>query len=766
MRVKWGALLSVLAVLLLLGSAFHLLFSREDREHFRSRMDREAHSIEGGVVWISHKVKGDGFKVLMDRGWEDVLVKGVNMGISKPGHLPGECSITYEEYYRWFGLISDLGANTIRVYTVHPPDFYRALYEHNRRAKEPLFLLQGIYYSEDILLSSGDPFDADVNHSFMKAIERTIDVIHGKAEIAPTPGNASGSFRVDVSDHVIGIVIGIEWDPMLVKGTIESYPEITRMKGSFLEVGDGNAFEVWLAHMMDHTARYETEMYSEQRPLSFINWPTTDKYDHPYESFYHEDLVSLDPDVMVPTWNMVPGLFATYHVYPYYPDFMTLEPEYLDYLDAEGKKDNYAGYLHELKTTHSMPVLIGEFGVPSSRGIAHEGLDGRDHGHMTEEEQGQVLSELFRCIVSEGLAGGLIFSWQDEWFKRTWNTMDLTEPDRRACWMDVQTCEQHFGLLAFDPASPGTRTIDGNDADWEEGSTSLFLKDGGPLNPLGDGFDQQRTIEGLRISNDEAYIYIGLGTGATSGSNWDMVNMLVLIDTMKGQGSTEVPFGTGLGNEVGFDFVVQIKGENGSRVMVDSYYDLHGHRNGHQLGLIEEAPYASIKDNGVFHPILFTVNRGFWVPASGQYIPYRAFDAGELRWGGSDRPSETCSSLTDICSSRNGSFIELRLPYLLLNFRDPSTRSVNGDPWTEGFGSSRVIDGIRLAVVTFKPGSDGNATGVAGPLKVTDSLPAPVDGELKWDSLPFHSWSGWEVPRYTERTKGSYLAVKEAFSDN
>ena len=48
------------------------------------------------------------------------------------------------------------------------------------------------------------------------------------------------------------------------------------------------------------------------------------------------------------------------------------------------------------------------------------------------------------------MAGGLVFSWHDEWFKRTWNTMDYDHPDRRPFWDNIQTNEQHFGLLCFD----------------------------------------------------------------------------------------------------------------------------------------------------------------------------------------------------------------------------------------------------------------------------------------------------------------------------
>jgi len=46
--------------------------------------------------------------------------------MAKPGRFPGEAAITRAEYDRW---LSDIGeiANVVRLDTIHPPAFYRAL---------------------------------------------------------------------------------------------------------------------------------------------------------------------------------------------------------------------------------------------------------------------------------------------------------------------------------------------------------------------------------------------------------------------------------------------------------------------------------------------------------------------------------------------------------------------------------------------------------------------------------------------------------------
>ena len=86
---------------------------------------------------VAGKVGKDYLQVYQNGKWKDLLIKGVNMGISKPGHFPGETAISKEEYLRWFKEIGKMNANSIRVYTIHPPGFYEALAEYNQKPKNP-----------------------------------------------------------------------------------------------------------------------------------------------------------------------------------------------------------------------------------------------------------------------------------------------------------------------------------------------------------------------------------------------------------------------------------------------------------------------------------------------------------------------------------------------------------------------------------------------------------------------------------------------------
>lgn len=75
-------------------------------------------------------------------------------------------------------------------------------------------------------------------------------------------------------------------------------------------------------------------------------------------------------------------------------------------------------------------------------GKTHENpLDGIKGDY--QKKTGKIGVRLYgKNIMASNALGGVVFTWQDEWFKRTWNTMELDNPDRRPYWSNVQTNEQ------------------------------------------------------------------------------------------------------------------------------------------------------------------------------------------------------------------------------------------------------------------------------------------------------------------------------------
>src|SRR5205823_6310081 len=78
--------------------------------------------------------------------WRPLWVKAVNLGAALPGKHPSEFPPDDSTYERWIELAARMNANALRVYTVHPSHFYRALARWNAaHAANPLWLIHGVW---------------------------------------------------------------------------------------------------------------------------------------------------------------------------------------------------------------------------------------------------------------------------------------------------------------------------------------------------------------------------------------------------------------------------------------------------------------------------------------------------------------------------------------------------------------------------------------------------------------------------------------------
>ncbi|KAB7666899.1 hypothetical protein [Bacillus sp. B1-b2] len=691
---------------------------------------------------LNSKTNDEYVQVLKDGKWTNLVVKGVNMGISKPGAFPGETAITKEEYMRWFKDIGAMHANTIRIYTLHPPAFYEALYEYNQLAEEPLYLFHGAWINEEILVDKQDAYAEEVQNDFETELKYMIDIVHGNATLPERVGHASGEYTLDISKYVLGYMIGIEWDPKVVKNTDELYKGKSQLKGTYFETENGSPFEIWLAGMMDETAKYEADNYQWQHTMSFTNWVTTDLLDHPAEPAEKEDMAVVDPNHIKKTDKFYGGLFASYHVYPYYPDFLNFEESYSSYINKQGKQSNYAAYLHDLREAHNMPVLIAEFGVPSSRGKTHDNINVMNQGFLSETQQGNMDREMFQMILDENYAGGLVFTWQDEWFKRTWNTMDYDDPDRRPYWSNIQTNEQHFGLLSFDPGKyEPTIYVDGNTEDWDRLNVS----------PIYTASSESSVLKTVHVTSDEQQVNIRLDYNAALDLSKD--HTYLLLDTIDNQGQTTIKLSN---NEVktdfGVDFLIDISDKDSSEMFVDSYYDSFTYHYGSILKMIEEETYARNKASGIFNPIRLTLNKELEIPDT--KIPFQSYVTGKLTFGSGNPNDKDFNSLTDISISNDKKTLEIRIPWALLNVKDPSQKEIMADLWEKGLEGSEYTEGIRMAVVMEKDKS------------VISSLPELKDQNMIMaDSTQLYTWDKWEEPAFHERLKSSYYILQDYFQE-
>ncbi|PKG25381.1 hypothetical protein [Niallia nealsonii] len=693
-------------------------------------------------VKINSKTNNEYLEVKKNGKWEKILIKGVNMGISKPGAFPGETAITKDEYLRWFKQIGTMHANAIRIYTLHPPAFYEAFYEYNQTAKEPLYLFHGAWVNEEIFVGKQDAYHKEVVEDFQKELKNMIDIVHGNASLRKQTGHASGEYKYDISKYVLGYIIGIEWDPDVVSNTNSAHKGKEQYSGTYFQTTNGSLFEIWLASMMDYTAKYEGEKYNWQHTMSFTNWVTTDLLEHPSEPSEKEDKATVNPNHINKKDDFQAGLFASYHIYPYYPDFLNYEKDYQNYVNKQGEKSSYGAYLHDLISVHTMPVLVAEFGVPSSRGKTHENINDMNQGFLSEEEQGIMDTKLMQMIVDEKYAGGLVFTWQDEWFKRTWNTMDYDNPNRRPYWSNIQTNEQHFGLLSFDPGKyEPTIYVDGQDSDWKK----LNMK------PLYQNNSEDENLKEIMVTSDEQQLNIKMTYKQPVDITED--STYLLFNTIEGQGQKKIKLTDDLqiNTDFGVDFMAKIADKENSELLIDSYYDTFYYQYGFMLKMINQQKNADKVNNGVFNPIRLALNKELTIPD--KKIPFSSYETGKLMYGNGNPNSKNFNSLTDISISKDKKTIELRIPWALLNIKDPSQKEITADLWKKGLEGSEYIDGIQLAFISVK----GN--------KIVSSLPSLHESKMiKEDDMKIYKWDNWEEPLYHERLKQSYYILQKTFS--
>jgi hypothetical protein len=252
----------------------------------------------------------------------------VNLGATVPGTQPGELAASRAEYDRWLHGIGALGARVVRVYTILRPAFYDALAAYDRKhPRAPLRFIQGVWIPEEEFLATGDAYDPAVTNGFDAELADAVAVVHGRARLPARPGHASGAYRADVSRWLLAWSPGIEWDPTVVQSTDARHAGTAPYQGRYITATpDATPMESWLAARLDDLASLEAAR-GWSRPVTFTNWLTDDPLSHPDEPLPTEDLVSVDAMHLRATPAWPGGFFASYHAYPYYPDFLGLQAD-------------------------------------------------------------------------------------------------------------------------------------------------------------------------------------------------------------------------------------------------------------------------------------------------------------------------------------------------------------------------------------------------------------------------------------------------------
>jgi len=623
---------------------------------------------------LPFKTLGSNLAMHTGSGYESLVLKGINLGSSPPGYWPGEIAyaISGAEYEDWIKRMAESGFNSIRVYTLHPPVFYEKLANYNERhPSSPLLLFQGIWLDEIEDYSDYGSYDLlSRTEAFTSGIKEVIDCVNGNGDIAYRYGRSYGRYLSDVSRWTAGYILGREISPQEVDTTDTRNPSVTSFTGTYLTIDGGSATEVFITKMLDQTVKYEALNYSVRRPVSMSSWPTLDPLTHPTEIYTDEDKASYDLEKITQRIPE-PGIFASYHAYPYYPNFISQQPSYLTYRDSYGP-NSYLGYLNALKAHYSsIPLVIAEFGVPSSWGSAHQSFSDMHHGGYSEAQQGEKNMRLMHNILDAGCAGGFMFSWMDEWFKPTWIVSYLEAygtsiggipiPTRQI-WHNLTSPEQNFGLLTF-----------------EQTSTLPFVSylTDRPSGPV-------RTIS---ATNDNSCFYLEIEAGRQLSAG---DSVMVAFDTyLASFGESKLPNGRNLTNRSEFLLSVVLSEDTASYYVTEAY-NMYGLTPRFDFSNHSVQKFYSTVSDGAPWVLMQWVNDGFTGTRQ---------DIGRL-------PVENASDFTfgnRTAVAWNGSKIKIRIPWTLLYFRDPSQMKVidGAVSYDGGYNyeiSTTDSDGIAVSV--------------------------------------------------------------------
>ncbi len=585
------------------------------------------------------RVEGKYFQKYDGSEFKDYYIKGVNIGSSKPNTFPGELGVTEDAF-------SDI---------------------------------------------------KDVK----KDLRDLVNIIHGNAKVEKRVGHAYGNYTRDISKYVIGWILGIESDQSLVEGTRDANKHVTSYSGDYLSCEKVEPYEVFWCEIGDYALKYEDEKYHMQRPVSYSNWPTADVMKHPNEPLSKEDAISLTVDDLNAQNKFKTGIFASYHVYSYYPNFMFSEEPYCSYKDESGKINTYLGYLKNLIAHNKCPVLIAEFGIPASRGVTHVNpITGFNQGGVSARQQGEMLVSMFKDIKKSKCAGGLVFVWEDEWFKRTWNTMDYTNSDYRAYWNDVQTSEQHFGLAEY--ISTECDLIPVLDGELDEWSKKDII------------FEKNDTK--IYVKCDSTYVYIAI---QDKKADFDKKGNNLYFD---------INPNTGCGNygdiklSSDADFILHIEGKNKTRLLVDPDSDsyVRAEPDWEKLNLVKDK-----KDS--FHQIYLITDKSLLYPQTKKRLPVQKSETGLLHFGKVDVDDDIGDVLTDFYYKKH--VFEVRIPWGLFGFSAPSVKEIN----YSSKNTTLKVDGINIGYISANKNIG--------------------EKQFKWDS--------WEHASYRHHLRQSYYILQE-----
>lgn len=668
MNIRRFIFISVISMVLIL-----LVFLFSYQRYFSKQLatETEEHPTYSRIV----KTEGDEIQIYKNKTWETMTFKGLELNAFTPGYEKFKTDVSKKEVLKWLEEIDELNVNLIKIPYIQPPNFYAAIYEYNLDKEEPIYLMHEVMLDEKAILKNYDAFDKEILKNIKKDLKKTINVIHGQALLFNNKRSHRGLYLKDVSKYNLGFIVGTNTNSEIVTLTSAKYKDKTSYKGEYFSVKDGNAFEVFIGEILDAGAKYEGKKYKQASLYSYLTSVETDSFEYKQESNLTKFArINIEKIIPVKTDN----LFVSYKYYPGELEF--LEYEYSEVIPEEPvfSPSIHKKHLARLNDFYELPLVISDTGISSSRARSKvDQINGFNRGGFSEKEQGQRIVTILDNIYTTGSAGAILGTWQDDWTRLMSSSLiqDYLDKNNSSYWHDLQSSDESFGLLKFEAGGKEEKIyLDGEFSDWD--ATEPILSEGKTkLKVRSDLTYLYLLIEQEKWSLTDDRLYVGMDLTPKSGS-----------EKWEDKAEFSVPA----------DFIVELAGYNESRIVVNSRYNLFNYLHKYYANIIEKEAKIPARDHDDFSAIYLLNRKKFDFKNRNQVEPPMYYETGKLIHGVDNPTNSEFNSQTDF--NKQGDFVEMKIPWALINVNDPLAKKAFGDFYLDGISSQLNVKAINFSL--------------------------------------------------------------------
>lgn len=423
----------------------------------------------------SFKIENGQFLLRQDDTWQPFSMKGFQVNGVMPGASPGEDTRDISIYKNYFKQIADMGGNTVRAYDLMPPEFYRAICEHNAETPDkPIYFLQAVPLPAAV---AGDQaVYEEPKKEIKKYIEYVIDFLHGKnSEGAAKKDKAT--YAADASAYLAGYIAQIDDTQKTIEAINLSSSAPSSYHGDYISVNGASASESLMAELCDYIYTYQKKSFGYVTPVGAKGNPRFIS-----GSDWHEDYENLSFDVgRLEASGKTEGSFFVSYPLTAYDSLLLNHTKDLfgGYTDTAGSFP-YGGYIREVKKLQAAYPVLAENIILATNTNAFE-KETSIHG-LTETQQGNGLVRMLRAVQNEGYLGGLISDFADCWSSLSAEQAGFVLPEKdNPLWHDMLDYMQNTGVIAVEPKN--------------QGEIGMSVKDTGRM-------------QEMQVSLDPTYLYI------------------------------------------------------------------------------------------------------------------------------------------------------------------------------------------------------------------------------------------------------------------